>query len=85
MTPEILPTLANWTPTAAALPGEGSIVEFVLDARDCPLRGIYTHGHFESRWTDYPPTTVRQWRATAGAECVGDSANGGIVFTRVPA
>jgi hypothetical protein len=85
MNPETRTMHANWTPTAAALPGEGSIVEFLLDARDCPLRGIYTLGHFESRWTNYPPTTVRQWRATAGADCLHDPAEGGIVFTRVPA
>ena len=54
----------NWITTAAGLPSDGSAVEFVLDERECPLRGIYALGRFESRWTCYPPTCVRQWRTT---------------------
>ena len=65
MNPEGLRMDPNWIPTAAALPGEGSLVEFVLDTRSFPLRGIYMLGRFESRWTYYPPTTVRQWRVMA--------------------
>jgi hypothetical protein len=56
---------AAWTTTAAGLPSDGSTVEFVLDERECPLRGIYALGRFESRWTCYPPTSVRQWRTTS--------------------
>jgi hypothetical protein len=60
----------NWTTTAAGLPSDGSAVEFVLDERECPLRGTYALGRFESRWTCYPPTCVRQWRtAQSMAEC----------------
>jgi hypothetical protein len=56
----------NWITTAARLPSDGSAVEFVLDERECPLRGTYALGRFESRWTCYPPTCVRQWRTTQG-------------------
>ena len=76
---------ASWTATTAALPGEGALVEFVLDSRECPMRGIYTLGRFESRWTYYPPTTVRQWRTTASAECVREPEARGFSFARVHA
>lgn len=78
-------THANWTATAASLPGEGSVVEFVLDSRECPLRGIYTLGRFESRWTYYPPTTVRQWRTTSSTECVPEPIARGFSFARARA
>ncbi|MEO6687815.1 MAG: hypothetical protein ABIS07_18445 [Dokdonella sp.] len=51
-----------WTTTAKALPSDGMTVEFLLDERECPLRGIYAVGRFKSRWTHYSPTSVRQWR-----------------------
>jgi len=49
------------------------------------MRGIYTLGRFESRWTYYPPTTVRQWRTTASAECVREPEARGFSFARVHA
>lgn len=55
----------NWITTAAALPGDGASVEFMLDERECAIRGTYALGRFESRWTHYAPTSVRQWRSTA--------------------
>ena len=54
----------DWITTACALPADGDTVEFVLDERECPMRGIYALGRFESRWTRYAPTDVRQWRST---------------------
>jgi hypothetical protein len=54
---------ADWTKTATALPPEGTLVEFLLDARNCPMRGIYAIGRFESRWNDYPPPSVNRWRS----------------------
>ena len=56
---------ANWTTTAAALPTEGAIVEFLLDDRECPMQGVYALGRFESRWNFYAPTRVCQWRDVA--------------------
>lgn len=58
---------SNWTSTAAALPSPGASVEFLLDERECPMRGTYVLGRFESRWTHYAPTSVRQWRSMADA------------------
>jgi hypothetical protein len=59
------PMHANWTPTAAALPSEGTIVEFLLDERECPMQGVYALGRFESRWNFYAPTRVCRWRVVA--------------------
>jgi hypothetical protein len=56
---------ANWTPTAAALPSEGTVVEFLLDERECPMQGVYALGRFESRWNFYAPTRVCRWRDAA--------------------
>jgi hypothetical protein len=55
----------SWITTAAALPQDGATVEFMLDERECPMRGVYALGRFESRWTNYAPTSVRQWRSTS--------------------
>lgn len=65
---------ADWTKTATALPPEGTLVEFLLDARKCPMRGIYAIGRFESRWNDYPPPSVSRWRSL-GAEPVRTNAS----------
>jgi len=54
----------DWITTACALPTDGDTVEFMLDERECPMRGIYALGRFASRWTEYAPTDVRQWRST---------------------
>jgi hypothetical protein len=53
---------ANWITTTSALPTDGTPVEFVLDGRECPMRGNYVLGHFESRWSKYEPECVREWR-----------------------
>ena len=75
-----------WTTTAARLPSDGSAVEFVLDERECPLRGIYALGRFESRWTCYPPTSVRQWRTTSNvAEFARSGPNHSLHFASLHA
>jgi len=56
---------ADWTKTSLALPPEGTPVEFLLDERDCPMRGVYAIGRFESRWNNYAPTSVHRWREVA--------------------
>lgn len=56
---------ADWTKTSLALPPEGTPVEFLLDERNCPMRGTYAVGRFESRWNNYAPPSVHQWRALA--------------------
>lgn len=58
---------AEWTKTAVALPADGTLVEFMLDERVCPMRGVYVVGRFESRWNRYPPPSVSRWRAVAAA------------------
>lgn len=58
---------ADWTKTSTALPAEGTLVEFLLDERNCPMRGTYATGRFESRWNGYPPPSVNQWRVIASA------------------
>lgn len=58
---------AEWTKTAVALPPDGTEVEFLLDERICPMRGVYAVGRFESRWNRYPPPSVSRWRAVAAA------------------
>jgi len=65
---------ANWISTACALPSEGEQVEFMLDERECPLRGVFILGRFESRWTYYAPANVRLWRSSArSTECLRHS------------
>ena len=60
---------ADWTNTSTALPPEGTLVEFLLDERNCPMRGIYSIGRFESRWNHYAPPSVHRWRAlSTGSE-----------------
>ena len=59
----------DWTSTAAALPSEGTLVEFLLDQRECPLRGVYSLGRFNSRWTLYSPTRVCRWREAGSVAC----------------
>jgi hypothetical protein len=77
---------ANWTTTACALPSDGTPVEFILDERECPLRGIYMRGRFESRWTYYAPTSVRQWRNTAnGIQCIRSHFSSGLRFAGIHA
>ena len=56
---------ADWTKTSLALPPEGTPVEFLLDERECPMRGVYAIGRFESRWNNYAPTSVHRWREVA--------------------
>lgn len=58
---------AEWTKTSTALPAEGTLVEFLLDERNCPMRGTYATGRFESRWNGYPPPSVNQWRVIASS------------------
>jgi len=77
---------ANWTTTACALPSDGTPVEFLLDERECPMRGIYALGRFESKWTYYAPTSVRQWRNTVnGIECVRNHVSSGLRFASLRA
>lgn len=58
---------AEWTKTAVALPPDGTLVEFLLDERISPMRGVFAIGRFESRWNDYPPPSVSHWRAVPAA------------------
>jgi hypothetical protein len=53
---------SNWICTSSALPIDGQPVEFMLDARECPITGTYLHGGFLSRWTRYAPELVCRWR-----------------------
>mgnify|MGYP001599115262 FL=1 len=68
---------ASWTTLAAALPVDGTSVEFLLDERECPMRGIYAAGRFPSRWMDHAPARVGRWRIADSAapglreSCVG--------------
>jgi len=59
------PMHANWISTSAALPSEGTVVEFLIDGRECPMQGVYSLGRFKSRWSFYSPTRVCRWRETA--------------------
>lgn len=52
----------TWISTASALPVNGQPVEFMLDARECPITGTYAQGRFLSRWTRYAPELVSKWR-----------------------
>lgn len=52
----------EWVPSSAALPREGTSVEFVLDGRNIPMDGKYTHQSFQSRWSEYDVQRVRTWR-----------------------
>lgn len=56
---------ADWISTAATLPSEGTVVEFMLEKRECPMQGVYSLGRFESRWSFYSPTRVCRWRDVA--------------------
>lgn len=77
---------ADWTKTAVALPPEGTLVEFLLDERNCAMRGTYAVGRFESRWNNYAPTSVRVWRelatASAPARPFGAPASVHVLHTR---
>lgn len=57
-----------WVTTSAALPHDGSVVEFLLDGRECPLSGKFVLGRFETRWAHYDPETVSEWRERAPGE-----------------
>jgi hypothetical protein len=57
----------TWISTASALPACGQPVEFMLDARECPIVGVYSEDGFRSRWTHYAPEIVRQWRGAEAA------------------
>ncbi len=59
----------QWITTETALPRDGSLVEFLLDARECPMPGVYSLGRFESRWYLYPATRVCRWRAAEPTAC----------------
>lgn len=59
----------QWVTTDTALPRDGSLVEFLLDARECPMQGVYALGRFESRWYHYSATRVCRWREAAPAAC----------------
>lgn len=61
----------EWMPTSNALPCDGEHVQFVLEHRDLALTGVYNHCVFASRWSEYEPAVVREWRqvpATDGAD-----------------
>jgi hypothetical protein len=61
--------------TSTALPGEGSLVDFLLENRDSPLCGIYHLGRFESRWFHYAPPTVYRWRIRVPQDIEAPLAN----------
>lgn len=52
-----------WVASSTALPPEGESVEFVLDGREVPMGGTYTHQTFQSRFSGYDVQRVRTWRA----------------------
>lgn len=76
---------ADWTKTSTALPTEGTLVEFLLDERNCPMRGIYAVGRFESRWNNYAPPSVHRWRAlSTGSETARRIGAGASVHVLQP-
>ncbi len=52
----------EWMQTAHALPSDGDQVEFVLEHRDLAMNGVYNRCMFASRWSEYEPGAVREWR-----------------------
>ena len=61
----------EWMPTSNALPCDGEHVQFVLEHRDLALTGVYNRCVFASRWSEYEPAAVREWRqvpATGGTD-----------------
>jgi hypothetical protein len=61
----------EWMPTSHKLPSDGEHVEFVLEHRDLAMTGVYNRRMFASRWSEYEPGAVREWRqapVAAGAE-----------------
>ncbi|MGN6519503.1 MAG: hypothetical protein ACTHK2_08790 [Dokdonella sp.] len=66
-----------WTTTAQGLPGEDEAVQFIIGARNVPLRGRYRRGEFATRWWSYPVCSVESW-------CVLER-DAGIVSRSMPA
>jgi hypothetical protein len=52
----------EWMRTSQALPSDGDHVEFVLEHRDLAMNGVYNRCMFTSRWSQYEPGAVREWR-----------------------
>ena len=52
----------EWMQTSHGLPSDGDHVEFVLDYRDLAMNGVYNRCMFASRWSQYEPAAVREWR-----------------------
>lgn len=52
----------EWMRTSHELPSDGEHVEFVLDHRDLAMNGVYNRRMFASRWSQYEPAAVREWR-----------------------
>lgn len=52
----------EWMRTSHELPEDGEHVEFVLEHRDLAMNGVYNRCVFASRWSEYEPGVVREWR-----------------------
>lgn len=48
--------------TSHTLPEDGDHVQFVLEHRDLAMNGVYNRCMFASRWSEYEPGAVREWR-----------------------
>lgn len=52
----------EWMQTSRSLPADGDHVQFVLENRDLAMNGVYDRRMFASRWSEYEPGAVREWR-----------------------
>ncbi len=63
----------EWMRTSHALPSDGEHVEFVLEHRDLAMNGVYNRCMFASRWSEYDPGAVREWRQAPTMERAGEA------------
>ncbi|MEO7062519.1 MAG: hypothetical protein ABI082_01940 [Dokdonella sp.] len=63
----------EWMRTSHALPSEGEQVEFVLEHRDLAMNGVYNRCVFASRWSEYEPGVVREWRQVAAMDAAAQA------------
>ncbi len=54
----------QWIFSSTFLPYTGEPIEFRLEEGEPPLHGIFANGAFQSRWGDYEPDGVAQWRGS---------------------
>lgn len=55
-----------WIPSSTFLPYTGDPIDFLLEDREQPIRGVFADGGFHSRWADYDTCRVTSWRASGG-------------------